>query len=269
MRKLLSLVIATLLIVSIPTAFSATPKVGGSCTKINQFYESKLTVLVCATTKGKKTWRKATSVDKSLYLKEKTRLANIAAAKVVPTPTPSPTPTPTPTPLAIPICSGIAKSEQSKFKVSIQLLDPFDKSKTLKGGAIFLKVNSIWTYNPANIKGQINIYVDPGNYEIDTLPPFRSEYFLTRKGFVLSLRDDGQYSISNSKLVESHCQISSDPSSAGLERFSEVKRSNYKFAIEPMDVQPPTSTVKYIAPLSNRQQNPIVLDLYPWESESG
>ena len=32
-------------------------------------------------------------------------------------------------------------------------------------------------------------------------------------------------------------------------------------------MQPPTSTVKYIAPLSNRQQNPIELDLYPWVSK--
>jgi hypothetical protein len=190
---------------------------------------------------------------------------------VSPTPTlspiPTPTPTPTPTPLAIPICSGTAKSDQSKFSVSIQLLDPFDKSKMLNGGGIFLKVNSIWTYIPADINGRIDIYIDPGSYEIDTLPPIRSEYFLARKGFVLRLSVDGQYSISNSKLVESHCQISSDLSSAGLQRFSEVKRSDYKFAIEPIDVRPPISTVKYIAPLSNTLQNPIVLDLYPWESK--
>ena len=147
------------------------------------------------------------------------------------------------------------------------MLDPFDKTKTLNGGAIFLKVNSIWTYNPANINGSINVYIDPGRYEIDTLPPIRSEYFLTRKGFVLNMGSDGQFSISNSKLAENHCLISSEPSSSGLARFSEAKRSNYRFAIEPIEVQSPTSTVKYIAPISNRQQNPIVLDLYPWESK--
>ena len=105
MRRLLAIVIASAMIVSIPTAFSATPKVGGSCTKINQFYESKSTLLVCATTKGKKTWRKATSVEKSLYVKEKARLAKAAAAKaaadaavnVGPTTSASSTPTPLPT----------------------------------------------------------------------------------------------------------------------------------------------------------------------------
>ena len=55
------------------------PKIGGACTKVNQFHESKSTVLVCATAKGKKTWRNATSVEKSLYLKEKSRLAKANA----------------------------------------------------------------------------------------------------------------------------------------------------------------------------------------------
>jgi hypothetical protein len=69
MRRLLALGIATALIFSTPTAFSATPKVGGSCTKINQFYELKSTLLVCAVTKSKKTWRKATSLENSFYKK--------------------------------------------------------------------------------------------------------------------------------------------------------------------------------------------------------
>ena len=107
MRKLLVLVIATAMIVGIPTAFSATPKIGGACTKVNQFHESKSTVLVCATAKGKKTWRKATSVEKSLYLKEKARLAKAAAAKATPTPSVSPTPVPTAsvTPTPVPTVS--------------------------------------------------------------------------------------------------------------------------------------------------------------------
>ena len=82
MRKLLALVIATAMIVNVPTAFSATPKVGGVCTKINQFYESKSTLLVCATAKGKKTWRSANSQEKGTYLGEKDRInaAAVAAA---------------------------------------------------------------------------------------------------------------------------------------------------------------------------------------------
>jgi hypothetical protein len=69
MRRLLALGIATALIFSTPAAFSATPKVGGSCTKINQFYELKSTLLVCAVAKSKKTWRKATSLENSFYKK--------------------------------------------------------------------------------------------------------------------------------------------------------------------------------------------------------
>ena len=90
MRRKLALVVTFAMIFSVPTAFSATPKVGGACTMINKFFELKSTLLVCATVKGKKTWRKATSVEKSLYLKEKNRLAEVA--KVVPTPSSSPAP---------------------------------------------------------------------------------------------------------------------------------------------------------------------------------
>ena len=81
MRRLLAIVIASAMIVSIPTAFSATPKVGGSCTKINQFYELKSTVLVCVVAKSKKTWRKATSLERSFFFKEKSRIAAEAAEK--------------------------------------------------------------------------------------------------------------------------------------------------------------------------------------------
>jgi basic membrane protein A len=77
------MVIATLLIISIPSAFSATPKVGGSCTKVNQFHESKSALLVCATAKGKKTWRKASSVERALHLREKNRLIQAAAQKII------------------------------------------------------------------------------------------------------------------------------------------------------------------------------------------
>ena len=79
MRRQLALIVAFTMIVSTPAAFSVTPKIGGACTKINQFYESKSTLLVCGLVNKKKIWRKATSVEKSLYLKEKTRLAKAAA----------------------------------------------------------------------------------------------------------------------------------------------------------------------------------------------
>ena len=83
MRKLLILALSCSLLVTSSPAFSATPKVGSACTKLNQFNELKSTLLVCAITKGKKTWRKATSVEKSLYLKEKNRLAGAEAKRII------------------------------------------------------------------------------------------------------------------------------------------------------------------------------------------
>ena len=75
MRKLFILAMCCALLAVSPSSFSASPKVGGSCLKVNQFQEVGSALLVCATAKGKKTWRKATPVEKSLYLKEKSRLA--------------------------------------------------------------------------------------------------------------------------------------------------------------------------------------------------
>ncbi len=74
--------ISSLLLVA-PVANSATARVGGSCTKVNTFSESGSNVLVCVSSKGKKTWRKANSVEKALYLKEKARLASVAAQKII------------------------------------------------------------------------------------------------------------------------------------------------------------------------------------------
>lgn len=80
MRKLLALVMAIAMIVSTPTAFSATPKVGGSCTKINQIQKSGSLILICHLNKGKKLWRKATSVEKSKYQKQLDKVAADAKA---------------------------------------------------------------------------------------------------------------------------------------------------------------------------------------------
>jgi flagellar hook-length control protein FliK len=64
-------------------ANSASAKVGGSCTKVNSFSQTGSTVLVCVSNKGKKVWRKASSVEKALYLKERARLATEAAQKII------------------------------------------------------------------------------------------------------------------------------------------------------------------------------------------
>jgi hypothetical protein len=66
-----------------PSANSASPRVGGSCAKVNTFSQSGSTVLVCVSNKGKKVWRKANSVEKALYLKEKARAAVEAAQKII------------------------------------------------------------------------------------------------------------------------------------------------------------------------------------------
>lgn len=59
----------TFTLLQAPAMSAVNPKVGGTCQKINSFHESKTNLLVCAITKGKKTWRKATPVEKSFYKK--------------------------------------------------------------------------------------------------------------------------------------------------------------------------------------------------------
>jgi len=83
MRKLIALGITFLLLIGGSPSFSATPKVGAACKKTNQFYESQSVLLVCSRDQGKKVWRKATKVEKSLYSKEKKRLVEEAAQKII------------------------------------------------------------------------------------------------------------------------------------------------------------------------------------------
>ena len=83
MKKYLATGLIFLLLNSMPTAVSASPKIGSSCLKINQFHQSGSTLLVCSSVKGKKSWRKASSVEKALHLKEKNRLIQAAAQKII------------------------------------------------------------------------------------------------------------------------------------------------------------------------------------------
>jgi basic membrane protein A len=79
--------IATALVVSLTfignTGFAAPPKIGASCPTLNSFQYSGSTLLVCAAKSGKKSWRKATTVEKILYLKEKARQEKAAIQKIV------------------------------------------------------------------------------------------------------------------------------------------------------------------------------------------
>ena len=263
-----------LAVVLIPVAAVSAQKItpGSSCKVLNQkvVYQNK--TYTCTKSGKKLAWNKGVVVKKPSPIPSPAPTVTVTASPspaptVTLNPTPTPSPSPSTIPPTIPNCSGIAKSEQNKFKISLQLMNPFDQSKILKGGGIFLKINSIWTNYPADIHGRIEVFLDPGRYDIDTLGPLRAEFFLSRKGFVLSVERDGQYSISNSKLVDNHCQISSEPTSAGIKRLSEVNKQGYKFVIDAIDVRPSNTTVKYTAPISNRQTKPIVLNLYPWESE--
>lgn len=61
------LTVFTITLLQAPAGLAVNPKVGGICQKINSFHESKSNLLVCATTKGKKKWRKATAVEKLFY----------------------------------------------------------------------------------------------------------------------------------------------------------------------------------------------------------
>jgi hypothetical protein len=83
MKKLVSLSLICVLSLGIQLSTAAATKVGGSCAQVNQFREVGSNILVCALSKKKKLWRKATPLERSLYIKEKTRLANQAAQKAI------------------------------------------------------------------------------------------------------------------------------------------------------------------------------------------
>ena len=84
-----SRVLAAVFIVSLfglpalPRQVFAAPKIGSTCKKISTFQQSASVLLVCDVVKKKKVWRKATSIEKTLYLQEKNRLDRAAAQKII------------------------------------------------------------------------------------------------------------------------------------------------------------------------------------------
>jgi hypothetical protein len=81
-RSIPAAIIFAFLISSTNQVFAA-PKIGTACTKLSSFQQSSGTLLVCDVVKKKKVWRKANSIEKSLYQREKNRLDRAAAQKII------------------------------------------------------------------------------------------------------------------------------------------------------------------------------------------
>ena len=83
MRRLLALVITCSIIVGIPTAFSATPKVGAKCIKAGEFVRVSKQILVCTKVKTKFNWKLASTSQTLKYLAIETAKSIDAANRVI------------------------------------------------------------------------------------------------------------------------------------------------------------------------------------------
>ena len=83
MKRNLTIAIIIAFLASSTSQVFAAPKIGSTCKKIGTFQQSASVLLVCDVVKKKKVWRKATSIEKTLYLQEKNRLAKVAAQKII------------------------------------------------------------------------------------------------------------------------------------------------------------------------------------------
>ena len=83
MRRLLALVITCSIIVGIPTAFSATPKVGAKCIKAGEFVRVSKQILVCTKIKTKLNWKLASASQTLKYLAVETAKSIDAANRVI------------------------------------------------------------------------------------------------------------------------------------------------------------------------------------------
>ena len=83
MKRNLAFIIIFAFLTSSTNQVSAAPKIGSTCTKVSTFQQSIGALLVCDVVKKKKVWRKATSIEKSLYQMEKNRLAKVEAQKII------------------------------------------------------------------------------------------------------------------------------------------------------------------------------------------
>jgi hypothetical protein len=75
LRKLLVIFLSTILITGSQSAFGAIAKIGSPCISLDSYEKSGSTFLICVKKNSKKVWRKATTIEKSLILKELVREA--------------------------------------------------------------------------------------------------------------------------------------------------------------------------------------------------
>ncbi len=80
LRKLLVISLSIILVTGSQSAFGAAAKIGGPCKSLDSFKKSGSAYLVCAKVSGKKVWRKSTTTEKNLYLKEVARRSADKAA---------------------------------------------------------------------------------------------------------------------------------------------------------------------------------------------
>jgi hypothetical protein len=260
------LLVALILTLVPITAFSAQKITPGSACKV---YKQKVTnqnkVYTCIKSGKKLVWNKGVAIKKPTPTPSSAPTIT-ASSTPSPTPTVIPTAMPTPSP-SLAICRGEANERSGKFNLDVQIADPFDQSKNLIGGGVFIKENSVWRYLSADRFGRISLNVNQGEFEISTLPPMRTVYYFSRKSFFLKMESSGKYQINNSQKVDSNCVLSLGISAPGVAREKIVKSSGYAYSTVPLRLTKPDRTVEYIAPKSNVLGRKIVLNLYPWEGK--
>jgi len=83
MKRNIAVVATFAFLITSTSQVSAAPKIGSACIKLSTFQQSSSTLLVCDVVKKKKVWRKANTIEKSLYQREKNRLERAAAQKII------------------------------------------------------------------------------------------------------------------------------------------------------------------------------------------
>ena len=267
--KLKLFLLITAIIFPLSPAISATyPKTGTNCLKEGQIQNYSGKKYTCIRSGKKLIWStglplKPTSVTNSPSPSSTLFSSPISNS----TPLSTPTPVTSPKPILTSNCSSVAVTENGKYKIPFQMMNPFKQSNILNGGGFFIRVNSVWDFYEVDISGRTSVLLNSGNYQIQIVPPIRTDYYLIRKDYSLSIGLDGSFSVPNSSLYKGACEVSPGISSAGKDRFSKVSNNRNQSSIAPIVIQKPISTIKYVAPISNVLSNPITLELYPWESE--
>ena len=163
-------------------------------------------------------------------------------------------------------CDGRATQlSAGLFSVRLRVISELEPSRPLRSSGAFQLTPNGWKYLPGDYAGFITVVGPVGSHALDTLPGERSAYLSKRMPYNLMINADGTFRVSKAIQRGEICDLLVGASPQAVQRWKQIRSSQYKpaFSVSPAAI--PSQTITYRAPVSVLRSEPVDLKLYPWE----